>query len=51
MRHLFGNPEAAAAATAWPMQHAVVAAVLWSITILAVMIPLTLAAYRKRTRP
>jgi len=51
VRHLFGNPEAAAAATAWPMQHAVIASVLWSITILAVMIPLTLAAYRKRTRP
>ncbi len=51
VRHLFGNPEAASTAAAWPMQHPALAAVLWSAALLAVMVPLTLAAYRRRTRP
>ena len=50
VRHLFGNPEAATAAV-WPMQHPVVASLLWSLVILAAMVPLTLSVYRKRTRP
>lgn len=40
MRQLFGNPNPSAAAHAWPMQHPIAAAILWSVAILAVTAPL-----------
>jgi ABC transporter DrrB family efflux protein len=48
-RDLFGNPNPSAASHAWPMQHPVVAGVLWSIGILAVAAPLAVHLYRGRT--
>jgi ABC transporter DrrB family efflux protein len=48
-RHLMGNPNPSATVHAWPMQHPVVAAVLWSLAILAVFVPLAVRLYRRRT--
>ncbi|OAA29054.1 ABC transporter efflux protein, DrrB family [Frankia sp. EI5c] len=48
-RELFGNPNPSAAAGAWPMQHPVVAALLWSAAIIAVCAPLAVRLYRRRT--
>ncbi|EFC83224.1 ABC transporter permease [Parafrankia sp. EUN1f] len=48
-RDLFGNPNPSAASHAWPMQHPVLAAVLWSVAIVAVCAPLAVALYRRRT--
>jgi len=47
-RHLMGNPNPSATANAWPMQHPVVAAVLWSLMILALFAPLAVSLYRRR---
>jgi ABC transporter DrrB family efflux protein len=49
VRTLFGNPTATPADAAWPLQHPVVSSVLWCAAILAVVMPLTLRAYRRRT--
>jgi ABC-2 type transport system permease protein len=48
-RQLFGNPNPSAAIHAWPMQHPVIAALLWSLVLLAVFAPLASALYRRRT--
>ncbi|MGH3329591.1 MAG: ABC transporter permease [Streptomycetales bacterium] len=46
-RELFGNPDPSALATdAWPMQHPVVASLLWSLVLLAVFVPLAVRKYR-----
>ena len=34
---------------AWPLEHPVLAGLLWCVAILAVVVPLTLRAYRRRT--
>ncbi|MGV1048928.1 MAG: ABC transporter permease [Solirubrobacterales bacterium] len=49
LRTLFGNPTATPADAAWPLQHPVLASVLWCLAILVVVVPLTLRAYRRRT--
>ena len=49
VRTLFGNPTATPADAAWPLQHPVAAALLWCVGLLAVVVPLALAAYRRRT--
>jgi ABC-type multidrug transport system permease subunit len=49
VRTLFGNPTATPADAAWPLQHPVVAGVLWCVALLAIVVPLALAAYRRRT--
>ena len=49
MRTLFGNPTAIPADAAWPLQHPVLGSVLWCVAILAVVVPVTLRAYRRRT--
>jgi ABC-2 type transport system permease protein len=49
-RVLFGNPNPSGAIQAWPMQHPVEAAILWSLAILAVAVPLAGRLYRQRTR-
>jgi ABC transporter DrrB family efflux protein len=49
VRSLFGNPTAVPAHAAWPLEHPVVASVAWCVAILAVVVPLTLRAYRRRT--
>jgi ABC-2 type transport system permease protein len=43
-RSLFGNPGAHVAATAWPLEHPVIATLGWSALMLAVFVPL--CAYR-----
>lgn len=48
-RHLFGNPNPSAVIHAWPMQHPVIASVLWSVGIIAVFAPLAAHLYRRRT--
>jgi ABC-type multidrug transport system permease subunit len=48
-RHLFGNPNPSAAIHVWPMQHPVVASLLWSVAMLAVFAPLATFLYRRRT--
>jgi ABC-2 type transport system permease protein len=49
VRTLFGNPTAIPDGSAWPLEHAVLAGVIWCVAILAVVVPITLRAYRKRT--
>jgi ABC transporter DrrB family efflux protein len=49
IRTLFGNPTATPADAAWPLQHPVVSGVLWCVALLAIVVPLAIAAYRKRT--
>ena len=49
VRTLFGNPTATPADAAWPLAHPVVSSILWCGLILAVVVPLTLRAYRRRT--
>jgi ABC-2 type transport system permease protein len=48
-RHLFGNPNPSAAVSAWPMQHPVEAALIWSVAILAVAAPLASYLFKRRT--
>lgn len=48
-RQLFHNPNPSAAIHAWPMQHPVTAALLWSVALLAVFAPLAVWLYRRRT--
>ena len=49
VRTLFGNPTALPADAPWPLAAPVLAAVLWSVAILAVAAPLCVARFRKRT--
>jgi ABC-2 type transport system permease protein len=49
LRQLWGNPNPSATIHAWPMQHPVEAALIWSIAILAVCGPLATHLYRRRT--
>ena len=49
VRDLFGNPTATPADASWPLRHPVLSSVLWCAAILAVVVPLTLRAYRRRT--
>ncbi len=48
-RELFGNPNPSALVQAWPMQHPIDAALLWSIVLLAIFAPLASVLYRRRT--
>ncbi|MCL2393968.1 MAG: ABC transporter permease [Acidimicrobiaceae bacterium] len=48
-RNLFGNPNPSSAISAWPMQHPVVASLLWSAALIAVFAPLAAVLYRRRT--
>jgi ABC-2 type transport system permease protein len=49
-RHLFGNPNPAAAVQSWPTQHAELAVVVWSVAMLAVFAPLAVRLYRNKGR-
>jgi ABC-2 type transport system permease protein len=48
-RELFGNPNPSAGIHVWPMQHPVLASVLWSAMLIAVFAPLATHLYRQRT--
>jgi ABC-2 type transport system permease protein len=49
IRTLFGNPTATPADAPWPLQHPVASSVIWIALLLAIVVPLAIAAYRKRT--
>ena len=49
VRTLFGNPMALPADAPWPLSHPVIAAVLWSLTLLAFAAPLTIRRFLSRT--
>jgi ABC transporter DrrB family efflux protein len=48
-RVLWGNPNPSGRVAAWPMQHPVEAALLWSVGIVAVAAPLAAHFFKKRT--
>jgi ABC transporter DrrB family efflux protein len=48
-RHLWGNPNPSGTIQAWPMQHPVDAALIWSVLILAVAAPLASHFFKRRT--
>ncbi|HEY3957425.1 MAG TPA: ABC transporter permease [Streptosporangiaceae bacterium] len=47
-RHLFGNPNPAAAVQVWPMQHPELTVVLWAVGLVAVFAPLSVRLYRRK---
>jgi ABC-2 type transport system permease protein len=49
VRELFGNPTAVPSAPSWPLEHAVLSAWLFSLALLAVLLPLAVARFRART--
>jgi ABC-2 type transport system permease protein len=48
-RELFGNPNPSASIQTWPMQHAVLASLIWSLALIAIFAPLASRLYRNRT--
>ncbi len=48
-RQLFANPNPSATIHAWPMQHPVLASLLWSVALIVVFAPLATHLYRRRT--
>lgn len=48
-RQLFGNPNPSARLSDWPMQHPVLASVLWAALLLAISIPVAANLFRRRT--
>ncbi len=48
-RELWGNPNPSHTIQAWPMQHPVEAALIWSVVILAVAAPLASHFFKQRT--
>jgi ABC-2 type transport system permease protein len=48
-RQLLGNPNPTATIHVWPMEHPVLAALLWSAALLAIFAPLATSLYRRRT--
>jgi ABC-2 type transport system permease protein len=48
-RTLFGNPNPSSTIQAWPMQHPVLAALAWSLVLIAVFAPLASYLFRRRT--
>ncbi|HTW41741.1 MAG TPA: ABC transporter permease [Solirubrobacteraceae bacterium] len=48
-RKLFSNPNPSASIHAWPMEHPMLAALLWSAALIAVFAPLATYLYRRRT--
>jgi ABC-2 type transport system permease protein len=49
VRTLFGNPTATPDGAPWPLQHPVASSLMWCVLLLAVTVPLAIAAYRRRT--
>ncbi len=50
VRELFGNPSAPVSLHAWPLEHPVLCAFGYCLILLAAFVPLSLRAYRIRTR-
>jgi len=49
-RELWGNGPGAGAEAAWPLQHAVMVSIGWSIILTAIFAPLAIAAFRRRSQ-
>ncbi len=49
VRHLWGNPAAPVTMHVWPLEHPVIAALAWCSLLIAVIVPLTLMRFKKRT--
>ncbi len=49
VRQLWGNAALAPADAAWPLQHPIIATLVWTLVITAVMAPLSLRAFKRRT--
>jgi ABC-2 type transport system permease protein len=49
IRTLFGNPTAIPDGAPWPLLHPVASSFMWCAALLAVTVPLAIAAYRRRT--
>ncbi|TDD14220.1 ABC transporter permease [Nonomuraea diastatica] len=49
-RSLFGNPLGMAAPDRLPLEHPIAAAVIWSLAVVAVFVPLSLLAFRRSAR-
>jgi ABC transporter DrrB family efflux protein len=49
VRQLWGNAALAPDDAAWPLQHPVIATIAWTLVITAVMAPLSLRAFKRRT--
>jgi len=49
VRQLWGNVDGAAPGSAWPLRHAPWMSMGWSLLIIAIVAPIALRAYRKRT--
>ena len=50
LRELWGNGPVGTAGDAWPLQHPVIASVVWSLIFTAVFAPLAVAAFRRRSQ-
>ena len=50
IRELWGNGPPAGPDAAWPMQHPIVATVIWSLGLTALFAPLAMQAFRRRSR-
>ena len=48
-RQMLGNPNPSESIHAWPMQHPVLASLLWSFALIAIFAPLASTLYRRRT--
>lgn len=49
VRELFGNPTAPVSHHVWPLEHAVIASLMWCVALIAITVPLTVARFRQRT--
>lgn len=49
MRQLWGNVPGPTPGSAWPLQHAVLVSIGWSLLLTAIFAPLAIRSYRKRT--
>jgi ABC-2 type transport system permease protein len=48
-RLLLGNPNPSSTIHAWPMQHPVLASLVWSVVMVAIFAPVAIALYKRRT--
>ncbi len=48
-RQLFGNPNPSSTIHVWPMEHPVIAALAWSVLLLAIFAPMAAHMYRSKT--
>ncbi|MEP6979383.1 MAG: ABC transporter permease [Nakamurella sp.] len=49
MRDLWGNVDGPSVGAAWPLRHAIVVSIGWSLLLTAIFAPLAIRSYRRRT--